>query len=209
MPKCPSSFSDWFADAGLAHERTPASLHGTGRDRPALFPKQRRNTGSHLRTKAVWPMPFPILPLEPEVHVRRRPSPEHSCSWIVNGSVANTWAQRAVARPATGARGAIHYTHFEKENLRRFPSSRAIHPLKNPSQPPYPRKMSWAGVFRGSDHGRALSIDSYTSSVFCATTRGAYWASAFARAVTPRRSRISASASSLQSASASSSLRRA
>ncbi|MGO9243485.1 MAG: glycosyltransferase family 4 protein [Verrucomicrobiia bacterium] len=41
-----------------------------------------------MKTKAVWLAPFPILSLEPEVHVKRRPSTEHPCSWIVNLSNA-------------------------------------------------------------------------------------------------------------------------
>ena len=46
-----------------------------------------------MRTKAVWLAPFPILSLEPEVHVRRRPSTEHPCSWIVN--LSNALAARS------------------------------------------------------------------------------------------------------------------
>jgi len=41
-----------------------------------------------MKTKAVWLAPYPILSLEPEVHVKRRPSTEHPCSWIVNLSNA-------------------------------------------------------------------------------------------------------------------------
>jgi glycosyltransferase involved in cell wall biosynthesis len=45
-----------------------------------------------MKTKAVWLAPYPILSLEPEVHVRRRPSTEHPCSWIVN--LSNALADR-------------------------------------------------------------------------------------------------------------------
>ncbi|HVM62079.1 MAG TPA: glycosyltransferase family 4 protein [Verrucomicrobiae bacterium] len=45
-----------------------------------------------MRTKAVWLAPYPILPLEPEVRIQRRPSTEHPCSWIVN--LSNALAQR-------------------------------------------------------------------------------------------------------------------
>jgi glycosyltransferase involved in cell wall biosynthesis len=41
-----------------------------------------------MKTKAVWLTPYPILSLEPEVRVKRRPSMEHPCSWIVNLSNA-------------------------------------------------------------------------------------------------------------------------
>jgi glycosyltransferase involved in cell wall biosynthesis len=46
-----------------------------------------------MKTKAVWLAPYPILSLEPEVHVKRRPSMEHPCSWIVN--LSNALAQRS------------------------------------------------------------------------------------------------------------------
>ena len=46
-----------------------------------------------MKTKAVWLAPYPILPLEPEVHVKRRPSTEHPCSWIVN--LSNALAERS------------------------------------------------------------------------------------------------------------------
>jgi len=46
-----------------------------------------------MRTKAVWLAPHPILSLEPEVHLLRRPSVEHPCSWIV--TLSNALAQRS------------------------------------------------------------------------------------------------------------------
>jgi glycosyltransferase involved in cell wall biosynthesis len=46
-----------------------------------------------MRTKVVWLAPYPILPLEPEVCIQRRPSAEHPCSWIV--SLSNALAQRS------------------------------------------------------------------------------------------------------------------
>ena len=41
----------------------------------------------------VWLAPYPILPLEPEICVLRRPVAEHPCSWIV--SLSNALAQRS------------------------------------------------------------------------------------------------------------------
>jgi glycosyltransferase involved in cell wall biosynthesis len=46
-----------------------------------------------MRTKVVWLAPYPILSLEPEIHVKRRPSMEHPCSWIVN--LSNALAERS------------------------------------------------------------------------------------------------------------------
>jgi glycosyltransferase involved in cell wall biosynthesis len=46
-----------------------------------------------MKTKVVWLAPYPILSLEPEVHVKRRPSTEHPCSWIVN--LSNALAERS------------------------------------------------------------------------------------------------------------------
>lgn len=46
-----------------------------------------------MRLKAVWLGPYPILSLEPEVHVRRRPTGHHPCSWIVN--LSNALARRS------------------------------------------------------------------------------------------------------------------
>jgi glycosyltransferase involved in cell wall biosynthesis len=46
-----------------------------------------------MKTKVVWLAPYPILSLEPELHVARRPSSEHPCSWIV--SLSNALAQRS------------------------------------------------------------------------------------------------------------------
>jgi glycosyltransferase involved in cell wall biosynthesis len=46
-----------------------------------------------MKTKAVWLAPYPILSLEPEVHVTRRPSTEHPCSWIVH--LSNALADRS------------------------------------------------------------------------------------------------------------------
>jgi glycosyltransferase involved in cell wall biosynthesis len=41
-----------------------------------------------MRLKVAWLAPYPILSLAPEVHIRRKPSSEHPCSWIVNLSDA-------------------------------------------------------------------------------------------------------------------------
>ena len=46
-----------------------------------------------MKTKVVWLAPYPILSLEPEVYVKRRPSTEHPCSWIVN--LSNALAERS------------------------------------------------------------------------------------------------------------------
>ncbi|HTS16516.1 MAG TPA: glycosyltransferase family 4 protein [Verrucomicrobiae bacterium] len=45
-----------------------------------------------MRTKVVWLAPYPILSLEPEVRLTRRPSSEHPCSWIV--ALSDALAQR-------------------------------------------------------------------------------------------------------------------
>jgi glycosyltransferase involved in cell wall biosynthesis len=46
-----------------------------------------------MRVKVVWLAPYPILSLEPELHVRRRPTEQHPCSWIVH--LSNALARRS------------------------------------------------------------------------------------------------------------------
>jgi glycosyltransferase involved in cell wall biosynthesis len=46
-----------------------------------------------MKTKVVWLAPYPVLSLEPEIHIARRPLAEHPASWIVN--LLNALAQRS------------------------------------------------------------------------------------------------------------------
>lgn len=46
-----------------------------------------------MRLKVAWLAPFPILSLEPELAIQRRPVDEHPCSWIVH--LSNALARRS------------------------------------------------------------------------------------------------------------------
>ena len=109
---------------------------------------------------------FPIPSLEPEVHIRQKPATGHVAEYM--GVVC--------CRRSPWCKGAFSTTRIEREQLRTSPGNRAIRPLQKPS-PPHPSNQAvggmQAGVPRDGRHGRAFSIDSYTSSVSCATTRGA------------------------------------
>ena len=63
--------------------------------------------GFRMRTKVVWLVSFPILSLEPEVHVRERPA---------TGHVAETWVQCAVVSIPFVQGGVFHDTHLRGNN---------------------------------------------------------------------------------------------